>query len=72
MIIKLFLLVSIFSLMLNSIRLLQSTFSYSYIDAPTTLKMFYSYLQVFLAIRGGSVPEKSQTANNKTGILGRN
>ncbi len=29
-------------------------------------------LQFSLAIRGGYVPEKSQTANNKTGILGPN
>jgi hypothetical protein len=29
-------------------------------------------VQVSLAIRGGYVPEKSRTANNKTGILGPN
>ncbi len=29
-------------------------------------------VQVSLDIRGGYVPEKSQTANNKTGILGPN
>ncbi len=29
-------------------------------------------IQVSLAIRGGYVPEKSQTAKNKTGILGPN
>ena len=29
-------------------------------------------VQISLAIRGGYVQEKSQTANNKTGILGPN
>jgi hypothetical protein len=29
-------------------------------------------LQVSLTIRGGYIPEKSQTVNNKTGILGSN
>jgi hypothetical protein len=29
-------------------------------------------VQVFLAIRGGYVSEKSQTASNKTGIFGPN
>jgi hypothetical protein len=29
-------------------------------------------IQVSLAIRGGYVPKKYQTANNKTGILGPN
>ncbi len=37
-------------------------------ESHITVKM----VQVSLAIRGGYVPEKSQTANNKTCILGLN
>ncbi len=38
----------------------------------TTRKHEKKEVHVSLAIRGGYVPEKSQTANNKTGNLGTN